>query len=828
MKTLLVLSILVLTYSFGVPDCLAQSSAFTYQGRLADSGTPTAGAYDLRFTIYDSPTNGTIVSGPLSRAPISVTSGLFTVVLDFGSNVFGGPDRWLEIGVRTNGSAGSYQVLTPRQPLTATPYAIRSGNASSFTGAISDSQLSANIPLLNGNQTFSGAVTFSGGSNHYAGSFSGDATGLTNLASEHLTGAITVSNGLVNIGHVGNISAEGVAFSGHFAFVATTSGLNIYDVANPAAPTLVSQTSTAGYATDVRLNGNYAYVACTTDGIHVYNVSDPANPVSIWQTNLSGYNLHVAVANNTAFLTGDPQGIAIYDVTNPTNGITIGHMPSENNAWNLALSGSLAFIVESTGALRIYDISNPANPVFLSQSNTGGSPAYGVAVASHFAYVAAGTNGLQVFDVADPANPKFVGHADSPGYAYAITTSGDFVWLADGVSGVCLYDVSNPAKPVLLSQVFNGGYATYLAVSGGTGFLAGDTDGLRVYQNGIAAAPGFQGDGSRLTNLNAGALFGTVPDMLLSPNVALLGQTQTFTGQNSFTAPVLLGNANSGAPLAVRGAGTQNDQLRLQETTNPAHLASFGVNSTSDLFIQTHQSGVGAVGNIILETGFPSGSYQGGNVGIGTRTPGRRLTVQTASNSYGIEHTDGSVQLDTFVGGSTGGGWLGTVSNDRLNFFVNNGSAAMTVETNGNVGIGIVSPGTKLQVNGTVSATAFTIASDRNLKEHFAPVNSRDILDKVLELPLTTWNYRTDPGASHLGPMAQDFRAAFGFGTDDKHIATVDADGVALAAIQGLNQKLEQETAAQRAELQNKDRRITDLEQRLQRLEKLLNDGHPK
>lgn len=115
-----------------------------------------------------------------------------------------------------------------------------------------------------------------------------------------------------------------------------------------------------------------------------------------------------------------------------------------------------------------------------------------------------------------------------------------------------------------------------------------------------------------------------------------------------------------------------------------------------------------------------------------------------------------------------------------------------------------------LRVNGT-----FVSSSDRNVKENFAPVEPRAVLAKVAALPLSSWNYKADAATRHVGPMAQDFYAAFGVGPDDKHIATVDADGVALAAIQGLNQKLE-------AAVAEKDVRIAGLERRLAALEKLL------
>jgi len=123
-----------------------------------------------------------------------------------------------------------------------------------------------------------------------------------------------------------------------------------------------------------------------------------------------------------------------------------------------------------------------------------------------------------------------------------------------------------------------------------------------------------------------------------------------------------------------------------------------------------------------------------------------------------------------------------------------------------------------LQTNGTLTtAGPVNPPSDRNVKRDFEPVNSLAVLAKVAAMPIESWAYKNSPETRHMGPVAQDFSAAFGLGMDDKHIATVDADGVALAAIQGLNQKVE----AQRAELNGKQAEIDDLKQRLARIEKL-------
>ncbi len=106
--------------------------------------------------------------------------------------------------------------------------------------------------------------------------------------------------------------------------------------------------------------------------------------------------------------------------------------------------------------------------------------------------------------------------------------------------------------------------------------------------------------------------------------------------------------------------------------------------------------------------------------------------------------------------------------------------------------------------------------SDKNAKANFQTVDGRAILARVNSIPIQTWNYQTqDVSIRHIGPMAQDFYAAFNVGEDDRHISTVDADGVALAAIQGLNE-IVQEKAAQ---MMNYELQVANYEARLKALE---------
>ncbi len=106
----------------------ALGTGFTYQGKLTDSGAPANGTYDFEFKLYNALSGGSQVGSTVATGDVTVTNGLFTVQLDFG-NVFNGTALYLNIGVRPGASTGAYTALVPRQPLSATPYAIYASKA---------------------------------------------------------------------------------------------------------------------------------------------------------------------------------------------------------------------------------------------------------------------------------------------------------------------------------------------------------------------------------------------------------------------------------------------------------------------------------------------------------------------------------------------------------------------------------------------------------------------------------------------------------------------------------------------------------------------------
>jgi len=99
--------------------------------------------------------------------------------------------------------------------------------------------------------------------------------------------------------------------------------------------------------------------------------------------------------------------------------------------------------------------------------------------------------------------------------------------------------------------------------------------------------------------------------------------------------------------------------------------------------------------------------------------------------------------------------------------------------------------------------------SDISMKANITPVDDMEILEKVSMMPVSSWVYKQDPDVPHIGPMAQDFYAAFRVGKDDKTIFTIDAQGVSLSAVKALHKLLKE-----------KDAQIAALEARLDALER--------
>ena len=174
------------------PPAFAQGTAFNYQGQLSVGTNPANGSYDLTFTVYGAVTGGSPVAGPATNSATSVSNGLFTVALDFGSSPFSaGAQRWLEIAARTNGAPG-FTTLSPRQKILATPYAITAGN---FTGTVANGQLANNSITVNAGAGLGGGGTVAlGGSTTLNNAGVLAVTGNSDITATTIGGAVTLGD----------------------------------------------------------------------------------------------------------------------------------------------------------------------------------------------------------------------------------------------------------------------------------------------------------------------------------------------------------------------------------------------------------------------------------------------------------------------------------------------------------------------------------------------------------------------------------------------------------------------------------------------------------
>ena len=152
MKTKRLLCATLLLANFHLPlfTAHAQGTGFSCQGRLNNGASPANGSFDLTFAVFRASNGVGQVGGTLTNSATAVGNGLFTVTLDFGPDIFSDGERWLEIGVRTNGG-GAFSTLAGRQPITPSPYAIYAGGAQTASTAASTrrrwpSERSAAVP----------------------------------------------------------------------------------------------------------------------------------------------------------------------------------------------------------------------------------------------------------------------------------------------------------------------------------------------------------------------------------------------------------------------------------------------------------------------------------------------------------------------------------------------------------------------------------------------------------------------------------------------------------------------------------------------------------
>jgi trimeric autotransporter adhesin len=298
------------------------------------------------------------------------------------------------------------------------------------------------------------------------------------------------------------------------------------------------------------------------------------------------------------------------------------------------------------------------------------------------------------------------------------------------------------------------------------------------------------------------------------------GDSNTNSGDDSVIAGGT-GNSIQGAEYAAIGGGWLNSASGMYATVpgGTGNSASGDGSFAAGAKAQANGLDSFAWGGGILpvivsgDHTFVIGGVQA--VGIDVSSPKFTLDVNgTINGNNSIQMTDdeGDVAASMNSDGDIVGGDLGItgpITCNSLQCFNN-----VTVGSLTSMGSGSFAG----QLNAGCISAPVCMPSDRNLKENFADIDSRDILRRVSALPIGSWAYKKDASIRHIGPMAQDFYAQFNVGMNDKTIMDIDEGGVALAAIQGLNQELT-EKDAEIQELKAKAAQVDSLEKRLAELE---------
>ena len=839
---------------------LAQGTAFTYQGRLTEGGSSASGRYDLQCTLYDSATAGNQVGGILTNTATPVSDGLFTVVLDFGP-VFTGPLFWLQIGVRTNGLAGlGFTPLSPRQPLTPTPYATMAHSASNLLGLLPASRLTATVP---------------------------DARLSSNVARLDATQAFSGTNGfLANVG-IGTLhpnQALQIAGPENTAIDLGTGPLTLRSSVNSAAGASFGTVSSH----DLTLfTGNLPREIIKADGKVGIGKTSPASALDVNGTvTATGFQGNGAsLSNVNAAKLGGLAPANFWSATgNAGTAVTANFIgTTDNQALELKVNGARALRLEpnSAGAPNLIGGSalNSVSVGVLGASIGGGGAAnylglsFTNKVTGDFGTVGGGLGNAALGDSATVGGGRLntadggratvgggEGNSSQTGSSWATLGGGRLNQIGPGISSSTIAGGE---------KNFIGNGASWSAIPGG---ILNEANAPSTFAAGTQAKANHQG-AFVWADSTGSALTSTANDQFM---VRATGGAQfhtlwgtVLTSAGAFNAPQLLlqqENTNDYARLRLQAGGPAWDialapgpQPALNFWNGSADVLSLAQNGDAtlagnlkfgtgalrqmlDLWAGEHGIGVQGWTTYFRTIGGGANGgfafYKGGVHADGQFDPGggqelMRLTAGGLNPAVDLNFPQSYprqfINFATSKAGSVAGigqkGLAGEIffrtgsdflwyMNGALNNVAGNagpgGSRLMWLSQNG------------LSVEGWVSATNFFTTSDRNAKENFKPVQPAEVLAKVAALPISEWQFKTDPSMRHIGPMAQDFYAAFQVGPDDKHIATVDADGVALAAIQGLNQKVESENAALRAALQDKDTRLQSLQQRLEALEEKL------
>ena len=723
--------------------------------------------------------------------------------------------------------------------------------ATDTTGILADSHLSTNVGLLNANQIFSGSNWFSGvvqltnTANAFSGTLSGNGAGLTNLT----VNAANVVGTLPATQLIGPLPAN--LLVGTYPNALTLNNPANSFIGNGAGLTGVNANTLAGLgaASFWQLGGN----AGTTVGVNFVGTTDnqplefKVNGVRALRLEPNGSGAPNVVGGASVNLVNPGTvgaiigggGAMIYNGLSYTNevasdfgtiggglgntistnspGSTIGG--GEQNLINsphdyqsgvpyATIGGGYVNVVASTNSTIAGGCSNFVDSQYafvgggmqnsISRYGNGGSLFYELPTPASGSTIAGGIQN-NIEDGPDgPVHPPVEWMGDAPGLNTVGGGSGNLIAAGEGGGAY-----GNTVAGGVNNGMF--GWHFFETIGGGSQNFIGDADYSIVF--GCTIAGGY-------SNVIVGSFFDTC---------TIGGGWGNIVGNfNGFHSGCTIGGGIDNFVYGEGGtvAGGSGNSISCADPYYPVAPCTIAGGEANDIYDSDYATVSGGLSNSV------SGDF-------GTIAGGQNNFATT--NAYAAGYRAKAVHSGAFV-------WAGGNTNDFFSSSENTFNIYATrgvlvnyggQDSDGNglqwLVLGSQTPGKVINVyNGAYLSTggSWVNVCDRNAKKEFEPVNSREVLERVSKLPLATWSYRseTEP-ARHLGPVAQDFHAAFGLGVDDKHIAALDSSGVALAAIQGLNHKVEEQMKAKDAEIEELKQAVSELRKLVSTLAQKSNGG---